>query len=209
MKEIFDKVLFAVLATMILTYLLYSYNIYAKAFETAQTQSNVFSLIAVSLKSIILDDLTALLAVIRDDALSGPDALSTKKKDDLLKYAGIIELRSRALGDKLPDASNVGKIIAEKLRDAVPQLITKAGFKPDRVEAFIQDVETQQIGFLTAYSKKIGSVQSEELEDFRKAFDANVPLEARPSTVLIIAVLTLGFYLVYLKIFTKSETDFS
>jgi len=45
MSEIFDKIVFAVLATLVSTFMLYNYNVYSKAFETVQAESHTFSVL--------------------------------------------------------------------------------------------------------------------------------------------------------------------
>jgi hypothetical protein len=52
-------------------------------------------------------------------------------------------------------------------------------------------------------------VQSEELKTFQDAFSNNLPWDAKPLTLFIIAIVAVSVYLVYLKIFNKEKLDYS
>src|SRR5215813_10714964 len=101
MKDLFDKVLFAVLVTLISTYVLYSYNIYSKSFETAQAQSHPYSTLANKLYGRIADDLTDLTRDVEMERLKASPQLTDKSRQEMLRYAHDIRVRSSALAPTL------------------------------------------------------------------------------------------------------------
>jgi hypothetical protein len=96
MKDVLDKVLLTLLASVLSTYLLYSYNLYSKAFENAQVEARPYSTLAKKLYTHAIDDLDRAKAEVKLDQLSG-QGLSEKTKGELLRLAKSIESQVNVL----------------------------------------------------------------------------------------------------------------
>jgi hypothetical protein len=198
MKEFLDKVLLALLATIVSTYVLYSFNLYNKAFETAQDQSHSYSRLAEKLYALVIDDLATLLRNIKVDQLSGSSPLSDTNKNELLRLANDVKTRASALRVKLAGPSQIALRAADELRDAVPHFATAPNFTRTNVDAFTNQISIEQTEFIESYNAGIGPLLAMELANFQTAYTDNIPWQARPTSLLLIMLAGTLFYFLLL-----------
>jgi hypothetical protein len=197
MKEIFDKILFTVLASLLSTYVLYSYNVYGKAFDASQAQSHSYSTLAHNLYSLVISDSFKAVREVKANYLSGERPLNQKWIDELDRLGDEIQLTASIFGEGFEEPKTIALQIAKLLRDYSLSFSTKQNFTLTNVAEFTDKVRGAQAQFIRAYNGSIGSLISSETKAFEKSFDANIPWQANPITMLYAALAGIVAYLVY------------
>jgi hypothetical protein len=213
--EIFDKIIFALIATLLSTYLLYDYNIYSKAFEVASAESHSYSSIADTIYKIVIEDVTKINVDVKSNQLLQPERLSKENLQSMLGTAGGLQVRSSSVKDvkiinnSLNEPSEAAAKIATRLRNAAADFSDTSKFDKSHVDTFNNEIEKLQNDFISAYVKSIGGVQSSELDIFKEKFNSNVPWEANPLTFLILSALGMVAYLVCRALTKQQSSDLS
>lgn len=200
MKDIFDKILFTVLASLLSTYILYSYNVYSKAFDAAQAQAHPYSTVANKLHSLIVDDLSKLTTGIKLHQVSGKKPLNEHNLDEMARLANSIQLYASVLENRLDKSSKIALDISQELKSAIPLFNKGNTFIRATVDEFGRDMEKRQASYMQSHFGEVASLFSSELKDFERAFNENVRWQARPETLLILSVGCIVAYLLYLGI---------
>jgi hypothetical protein len=215
MKDLFDKVLFVLLASLLSTYVLYDYNIYSKAFETASSQSRPYSTLAVKLFNVVSDEVSKLNRDLKLNQLLKPDKISSDNLSQMLKIANDIKVNATvlrnaaALQSTFNAPTDVALELATKLRIGAADFSDRNKFNKTTVDNFNTEAEKLQSKFIDSHFEKIGALFSQELSTFKSKFGESVPWDAQPITVLILCLAGVGGYIVYIIFGPKKAPDYT
>ena len=215
MKELFDKVLFVLLVSLLSTYILYDYNIYSKAFETASTQSRPYSTLAVKLFGVVTDEVSKLNSDLKLNELLKPDKISSDNLSHMFKVANDIKVsatvlrNATALHSTFNAPTDIALELATKLQIAAADFSDRNKFKKATVDNFNSEAEKLQSKFIDSHFEKIGALFSQELSTFKSKFSESVPWDAQPITVLILCLTGIAGYITYIIFGSKKATDYT
>lgn len=215
MKELFDKVLFVLLASVLSTYILYDYNIYSKAFETASNLSRPYSTRAVKLFDLVTDEVSKLDRDLKLNQLLKAEKISSDNLSQMLKVANDIKINATvlrnaaALHSTFNAPTDIALELATKLRIAAADFSDKSKFNKTTVDDFNAEAEKLQSKFTDAHFEKIGALFSQELSTFKNKFSEGVPWDARPATMLALCLAGIAGYIAYIIFGSKKAADYS
>jgi hypothetical protein len=173
------------------TFVLYSYNLYNKAFELAQPQAHVRSTLAKKLNEDIVDKAGVAGQKIMAKYLSAQkaDAALQAEFDHLVAD---IKFLTAVLKSSMKETGEVADTVWPLLQKAV--LDFSLSPKRQAIEEFTQELVKQQVRFVAAYQKEIPDLIRAELNEFSEVFNSRLPPLARPE---ILGLIALGFCVAY------------
>ncbi len=201
MKEFLDKVLLTLLATVLSSYILYSYNLYTKAFDSAQVQARPYSRLAEGLYTLIQDKVSEATSEVKLQQLSGDSVLSEKVGAELFRLSKKIRIDAGvlkpAMESSFEETADIAIEIANRIDTAVgSDFATPNSLTQKNVSNFTDSIVSLQTKFTNSYLQKIGVLVSAELGVFQQSFNEHIPFYARPEVLLVIGLTLLALYFV-------------
>ena len=185
---IYDKLIVGLVVGAATAAVIYSYNVYSKAFELAQAQSSGYSAIAAKLREIVVSNSTQATQKIQL-AYDRGDRFFTKEEGDKINSLAI-EIRnvSNLLQTKLTKTTAASKNIADALTRAATNFAVPGAFTKRSLEDFNLEVAKLQSGFIDEYDNQIGPLASTEFQKFFQSFQDQLPLYLQPQWLLAIVI---------------------
>jgi len=186
---IYDKVVIGLLVAAVSAVLIYSYNLYSKAFDAAQTQAGGYLATSSKLRDLVIDNSTQASQKIQFAFSHGEHDISQQDVDSIDSLAIQIRGIATLLGKKLNKTAAIGEELANALvGDAtnfvLPDSITKKAV--DGANAKIVGLQQQ---FIDDYDTEIGSIATTEFQKFFQTFEAQLPFYLQPFCLLVSVVV--------------------
>ncbi|HML07288.1 MAG TPA: hypothetical protein VK430_04055 [Xanthobacteraceae bacterium] len=186
---IYDKLIIAIFVAAVSAMLLYSYNVYSKAFELAEKQSGGYSAIAAKLRDLVMINSVKATQEIKTAYGRGDRYLPKKASNEIASLAieirGVAKLLEKPIGKT---ASSSGTL-ADALTEASINLAISGAFTRQAVDATNDKIIALQARFIESYNSDIGPLTSNEFRHFFNSFESELPFLLRPVFLLIISVL--------------------
>jgi hypothetical protein len=185
---IYDKLIVALFVAVIAATLIYSYNVYSKAFELAQARAGGYTAIAAKLRDLVMNNSVKASQEIQAAYSRGDRFLSQEEGGSIDSLA--IEIRgvSKLLGKQIGKTATLSEKLADALTEAATNFAISGAFTKRAVEDANAHIATLQAAFIDSYNGEIGPLASNEFRTFFEAFQNELPIFLRPGVLLIIAV---------------------
>jgi hypothetical protein len=195
---VYDKLIIGLLVAAVSAVLLYSYNVYSKAFELAQTHSRSYSTVASRLRDLVIDNSLKVRREARSAYLQGQTSLTKAQTGEIDSLAVEIEDVAILLPKQVASTSEAAKDLSKQLKVASIKFASKDSFTKKSVDEFDAQMTSTQNNFLKNYDTEIGQLAAEEFQKYFDIYQQALPFYMRSGPVLTIAILTFVTFTVLL-----------
>lgn len=190
---IYDKVIIGLLVAAVSAVLIYSYNLYSKAFDAAQTQAGGYLATSSKLRDLVIDNSTQASQKIQFAFTHGDHFISQQDGDSIETLATQIRDVATLLGKKLNKTAATGEKLANALVGDATNFALPDSITTKAVDNAIAEIVNLQQQFIDNYDVEIGPVATTEFKKFFQAFETQLPFYLQPFYLLISVIVIFGF----------------
>jgi hypothetical protein len=180
---LYEKVVLALTIAAISALLLYTYNIYSKAFEVAQSQSKGYSTLFLKMRDLALGGTIKISQDVRA-AYSKPSRSLPKEISD---SADSISIELRQIADLLvkqsPNSASTAKEMANLIKTDSVNFLTELNFNRLQIDAFENGLAKLRLTFIENFDSEIERITLNEFHNFQTQFEKEIPWIFRPQVL--------------------------
>jgi len=194
---IYEKIVVGIAVATVSAALLYVYNVYSKAFESAQVHSSGYSAIGTKLKQLTIENSFSASQEFKTAFEEGKTALSKEKTDLVFQLATNIESVAFPLETHAQKTSIAAERIAKEMKGAAVELSVR--LDETRIKSFNRTVSILDDEFLAAYKTEIGKISLNEFQGFFAIYEDSIPWVFRPQyvicgSIIFVAMMSLALW---------------
>jgi hypothetical protein len=203
---IYEKFVLAATVAALSSLLLYNYNIYSKAFEFAQTQSQGYAPLINRLRELLIEDSSKSADEVRSSYLAVEPSLDKKTAEGMFALAADIERYSSILADRAPESARTAAAVSRLTRESAFKFSTSKITRKE-FDDFYGQLTRLQTDFINAASDESRELALREFRTFRERFEKEIPWYLRTEYVFGAAIAAILFWTFFVRrILKRSAT---